>query len=143
AEEVFEAYPELFRCVACNACTKICPMDVQVMDYISATKQGDFERAMRLSFDCIQCGLCTTRCMGELPQYHIAQMVRRIHGTRLAPVSRHCNEMVARIAENAFAERMTALKACDENQLRDLYKARENEPELAEETWEPKDKKDL
>ncbi|KAF0122526.1 MAG: 4Fe-4S ferredoxin [bacterium] len=54
-EEVYKKYPELFRCVACNACTKVCPMDISVMDYISAIKQGDFEKATELSFDCIQC----------------------------------------------------------------------------------------
>ena len=26
-EEVFKLYPELFRCVACNACTKACPQN--------------------------------------------------------------------------------------------------------------------
>ena len=61
AEEVFAAYPELFRCLACNACTKVCPMDVQVMDYIAAIKRGDLDLAAEISFDCIQCGLCATR----------------------------------------------------------------------------------
>ncbi|MFX1503850.1 MAG: 4Fe-4S dicluster domain-containing protein, partial [Promethearchaeota archaeon] len=57
AESIFALYPELFRCVACNNCTKACPMEVEVMDYISALKQGDIAKAARLSFDCIQCGL--------------------------------------------------------------------------------------
>ena len=34
AETIYQLYPELFRCVACNACTKVCPMDVEVLDYI-------------------------------------------------------------------------------------------------------------
>ncbi len=29
-------YPEVFRCVACNTCTKACPQDLEVMDYIQA-----------------------------------------------------------------------------------------------------------
>lgn len=140
AEEVFAAYPELFRCMACNACTKVCPMDVQVMDYIAAIKRGDLERATELSFDCIQCGLCTTRCMGELPQYHIAQMVRRMQGGRLAPHAEHCDAMVERIAGGEFTERLASLKAMSEEELKGLYRARENEPEMAEEIWEPEDK---
>ena len=140
AEDVFEAYPELFRCVACNACTKVCPMDVQVMDYIAAIKRGDLEKATDLSFDCIQCGLCTTRCMGELPQYHIAQMVRRIAGARLAPVSKHCDEMVDQIKGGRYKEHLAKLKEMGEDELKELYKARENEPALAEEMWEPKEK---
>ena len=142
-EEVFEVYPELFRCVACNACTKVCPMDVPVMDYIAAVKRGDFEKATELSFDCIQCGLCATRCMGELAQYHIAQMVRRIRGARLAPPSKHCEEMVKRIKEGYYKEALAGLKAADESTLKELYKARENEPELADEYWTPEDKTHL
>jgi succinate dehydrogenase/fumarate reductase-like Fe-S protein len=142
AEDVFEAYPELFRCVACNACTKVCPMDVPVMDYIAAIKRGDFEKATELSFDCIQCGLCATRCMGEMAQYHVAQMVRRIRGARLAPPSKHCDEMVANIKEGAFNDRLNELKTMSEDELKTLYKAkaRENEPDLAEEFWAPEDK---
>ncbi len=139
-EEVFEAYPELFRCVACNACTKVCPMDVPVMDYIAAIKRGDLEKATELSFDCIQCGLCATRCMGELAQYHIAQMVRRIRGAKLAPPARHCDEMVARIKEGKYRESLAKLMATGEEELKTLYKARENEPDLADETWAPEDK---
>jgi len=36
AETIHALYPELFRCVACNNCTKACPMGVEVLDYISA-----------------------------------------------------------------------------------------------------------
>ena len=140
AEEVFAAYPELFRCVACNACTKVCPMDVPVMDYIAAIKQGDLEKATELSFDCIQCGLCATRCMGELAQYHIAQMVRRLRGAHLAPPSEHCDEMVKNIKDGAYTDRLAKLKATDEDGLKELYKARENEPDLADEFWAPEDK---
>lgn len=139
-EEVFEVYPELFRCVACNACTKVCPMDVPVMDYIAAIKRGDFQKATELSFDCIQCGLCASRCMGELAQYHIAQMVRRIRGAKLAPPSGHCDEMVERIRSGAYKESLAALKTAGEEELKTLYKARENEPDFADETWTPKDK---
>ncbi|MHC4778936.1 MAG: 4Fe-4S dicluster domain-containing protein [Planctomycetota bacterium] len=143
AEDVFEAYPELFRCLACNACTKVCPMDVQVMDYIAAIKRGDLEGAMELSFDCIQCGLCTTRCMGELPQYHIAQMVRRIVGSKLSPRAEHCDEMASRIAKGEFDGCLSELQGLDEDELKDLYKARENEPVMGEEMWEPQEKKFL
>jgi len=136
-EDVFKAYPEMFRCVACNACTKVCPMDVPVMDYISAVKQGNFKKAAELSFDCIQCGLCATRCMAEMAQYHIAQMVRRIAGARLSPNSDHCDEMVADIKAGKHEGRLTEMKGMSEDQLKEIYVNRSMEPAMADEFWKP------
>lgn len=138
-EEIFELYPELFRCVACNACTKVCPMDVEVMDYISALKRGDIKRAAELSFDCIQCGLCSSRCMGELPQYHIAQLARRINGAYLTPEAEHLKTMVANIQAGRYAECLNDLKVMDEERLKKIYTDREMEPATAGEDWAPKE----
>ncbi len=137
AESIYQLYPELFRCVACNACTKICPMDVQVLDYISALKRGDLEAATRISFDCIQCGLCASRCMGELPQYHIAQLARRLHGGKLAPRAEHLRQVVESIAAGKFADVMEELKALPVDELRKLYTERELEPAMSDEQWRP------
>jgi len=138
-EQLFELYPELFRCVACNACTKVCPMDVQVMDYIAALKRGDIKAAAELSFDCIQCGLCASRCMGELPQYHIAQLARRLNGAYLTPRAEHLKTMVANIQDGRYTECLDKLKATDEEALKKLYTEREMEPASAGEDWTPKE----
>ena len=152
AEEVHAAYPELFRCLACNACTKVCPMDVQVMDYISAIKQGNLDRAAELSFDCIQCGLCATRCMGEMAQYHIAQMVRRIRGRFIALPSEHCDKQVEAIKTGYYDEAIKAVMALgtidpfddstnteDIRKLKTLYNERESESHAVEDAWKPQD----
>ncbi len=136
-EAVAALYPELFRCVACNSCTKVCPMDVQVMDYISAIKRGDIESAMRLSFDCIQCGICASRCMGELPQYHIAQLVRRLYGGKLAPKTPHLEKMVEQIASGYYQEKLAELKKMPLDDLKKLYSERLQEPHQAPEDWKP------
>jgi Fe-S oxidoreductase len=138
-EDVFALYPELFRCVACNACTKVCPMDVEVLDYVSALKQGDIRKAGELSFDCIQCGLCASRCFAEMPQYHIAQLARRLNGAYLTPRAEHLKTMVANIRGGRFAEGLSELKAMDEENLRKTYTDREMEPATAGEDWTPKD----
>jgi len=138
-EDVFELYPELFRCVACNACTKVCPMDVQVMDYIAALKQGDIKKAAEISFDCIQCGLCASRCMGELPQYHIAQLARRLNGAYLTPKAEHLATMVANIEAGRFSDCLGTLKTMAEGDLKKTYSAREMEPATAGDDWTPKD----
>lgn len=139
ATEVHKLYPELFRCVACNACTKVCPMDVQVMDYVAAIKQGNLAKANELSFDCIQCGLCTSRCMAEMAQYHIAQMVRRIHGSKIAPRSDHLQRMVESIDEGQFDQGLDELKSMDEETMKGVYQNRQMEPHMSEEDWKPED----
>lgn len=142
-EDVFALYPELFRCVACNQCTKICPMDVEVMDYIAALKRGDLKAAAEISFDCIQCGLCASRCMGELPQYHIAQLARRLNGAYLTPQAEHLKTMVANIDAGRFDEGLASLKAMDVEMLKSTYSDREMEPAVAGEDWTPKDNGNL
>jgi formate hydrogenlyase subunit 6/NADH:ubiquinone oxidoreductase subunit I len=142
-EEIFKLYPEVFRCVACNACSKICPMDVQVMDAVAAIKKGDIAQAAALSFDCIQCGLCASRCMGELPQYHIFQLARRLYGSKITPRAEHLSEQVKTIEEGKFDSMLKEIMGTKTEDLKTLYKEREIEPEMAEEDWEPKDKDHL
>jgi succinate dehydrogenase/fumarate reductase-like Fe-S protein len=136
-ETVYQLYPELFRCVACNACTKVCPMDVEVLDYISALKRGDIAAATEISFDCIQCGLCASRCMGEMAQYHIAQLARRLHGGKLAPRAGHLEKMCADIESGAFSDELTTLKTMGLDELKELYTEREMEPHMGDEDWTP------
>lgn len=138
-EEVHTLYPEVFRCVACNACTKVCPMDVQVMDYVAAVKRGDLRAAAEISFDCIQCGLCASRCMAEMPQYHIGQLARRLNGAYLTPRAEHLATMVANIEAGRYSDCLSGLKASDENSLKQLYQEREMEPATAGEDWTPKE----
>jgi len=143
AEEVWAAYPELFRCVACNACTKICPNEVETMDYIALIKRGDLEGAAETSFECIQCGLCTSRCMGELPQYHIAQMVRRLVGSQVLPRAQHNRDQVSFIREDKYAALMNELEAMEKDAWVELYKERQWEPGAEGEQWRPESKKGL
>ena len=144
AESIHALYPELFRCVACNNCTKACPMDVEVLDYISAIKQGDIEKAAILSKDCIQCGLCASRCMGELPQYHIAQLVRRMFGKYIQPRAAHLKNRVEEINSGKYDGMLEDLMTMDKEKLEKLYVEREREPDMAEPgNWMPEDSRYL
>ena len=143
AEAIQQLYPELFRCVACNACTKICPMDVQVLDYVSALKRGDLAAAAEISFDCIQCGLCASRCFGEIPQYHIAQLARRLHGGKIKPRSEHMARMVEDVSAGKYDGMIDELKKMDADALRDAYTCREMEPAMSEEGWTPDNREGL
>ncbi|MCL0035908.1 4Fe-4S dicluster domain-containing protein [Dehalococcoidia bacterium] len=138
-EEIYKLYPKLFRCVACNACTKVCPMKIEVMDVMALLKQGNISRAVELSFDCIQCGLCASRCFGELPQYHIIQLARRLYGARIAPRSRHLPEANEAVKQGRYEEPLRKLMSMGENELQKLYQEREIEPWEAEDDWCPQE----
>jgi succinate dehydrogenase/fumarate reductase-like Fe-S protein len=139
AESIQRYYPEIFRCVACNTCTKSCPMDIEVMDYISAAIRGDIALASRLSFDCIQCGLCTARCPGELPQYHIAQLARRLNGRYVTPPAAHLKQRVEQIESGRYEKPLRDLMQLEPKELKRLYVEREYEPDVADEFWAPAD----
>jgi formate hydrogenlyase subunit 6/NADH:ubiquinone oxidoreductase subunit I len=140
AEAIHALYPEIFRCVACNLCTKACPMEVKVMDYIAALKQGNIEKAARISFDCIQCGLCASRCMGEIPQYHVAQLARRIFAKFIQPRFEHLVSRVKEIESGKYDQMLDELTKMDHESLKKIYVEREREPDLSTlGAWKPKE----
>jgi hypothetical protein len=75
--------------------------------------------------------------MGELPQYHIAQLARRIYGSKLVPRAQHLAEAVEAVKNDKYQEMFDKLIKYDVQQLTDIYKAREMEPEMADEDWTP------
>jgi formate hydrogenlyase subunit 6/NADH:ubiquinone oxidoreductase subunit I len=130
-------YPEVFKCVSCNTCTKSCPMDIEVMDYVNAIMRGDIEKTARLSFDCIMCGLCTSRCPAEISHYNAAILARRIYGKLLAPKARHLTDQVKEIQAGRYDEDLEELREMGTEVLGMLYTDREIEPQMADETWRP------
>ncbi len=139
-ETLVKTYPELLRCLQCNTCTKSCPMEIEVMDYIAAAMRGDIARLAELSFDCVMCGLCTARCPAEICQYNIAILGRRLYGKYIAPKADHLASMVQAVKKGKYERVLRELMGTDEETLKDLYNRREIEPEQADEEWTPKDK---
>ncbi|MDP8221864.1 MAG: 4Fe-4S dicluster domain-containing protein [Candidatus Lernaella stagnicola] len=132
-------YPDLYKCMGCNTCTKSCPMEIPVMEYISAVIRGDLREAARLSFDCVMCGLCAARCPAELKQYHIAELARRLVGVHLMPRSKHLAEQTERIRIGTFDDSLDELVKMEDAGLRKLYVQREMQPQEENPNWKPKD----
>jgi len=124
---LLQYYPEIARCVSCNTCTKACPQDIEVMDYVQAALRGDIARTAALSFDCIQCGLCTMRCPADIKHYHMAQMARRIYGRYLSPVPNHLEERLREIEEGVCDIELGKLMAMNKEELGMAYAARVRE----------------
>jgi ferredoxin len=129
AEQVIKLYPEIFRCVSCNTCTKICPQDIEVMNYVNAALRGDISKTADLSFDCIMCGLCAARCPSEIVQYNVGILCRRLYGRHVAPPARHLEDRVAEVDEGKFDSALDDLIKADEKKLRKLYNERDIEPQ--------------
>lgn len=124
-------YPELMRCLQCNSCTRACPQDLPVIDMIAAAMRGDIATAADLSFDCIMCGLCATRCPAEIVQYHVAILARRLYGTHIAPKSKQLQERLQEIERGRYDRELEELAKTSTDKLMELYKNREIEPEEA------------
>lgn len=133
-------YPEIFKCVGCGTCTRSCPMDIDVMDYISKAIRGDIAGAAELSFDCVMCGLCTARCPAEEVQYNVAILTRRLYGRHIVPQAKHLKKAIKNIEEGKLEKAIKQLMKMDRKELEKVFNDREIEPDMAEEFWEPVDK---
>ena len=133
-------YPEVFKCVGCGTCTRSCPMDIDVLGYISKAIQGDVAAVAEGSFDCVMCGLCAARCPAEEVQYNIAILARRLYARHLVPKAQHLAKAVQAIEGKAFDKALQELKKKSTDELKKIYKALETEPDIADEFWVPQDK---
>jgi Fe-S-cluster-containing hydrogenase component 2 len=120
-----EHYPEISRCLSCNTCTKACPQDIMVMDYVQAALRGDAETCAKLSFDCIGCGLCAVRCPAEIVPYNIGQLARRLHARYIDGPSQHVLDKVKEVEEGRFDAEIEAMKRMDKETLQEKYETRE------------------
>jgi len=122
-----EVYPETFRCVSCNTCTKACPQDLEVMDYIQAIIRGDIAQAADLSFDCIMCGLCAARCPAEIVQYNVAVLARRLYGKYLSKKGEYLKSRLKEIKEHKYDKEIEEFMHMDRESLSKKYYARDIE----------------
>ncbi|MDD5297141.1 MAG: 4Fe-4S dicluster domain-containing protein [Rhodocyclaceae bacterium] len=124
---IAQTYPVVFRCVACNTCTKSCPQGLQVMDYVQAAKRGDIAQVMDLSFYCVACGLCMLRCPAEITQPLVATLAKRLYGRHLRKESRELAERVRQVEDGSFDPEYAELMAMSREALSQRYYARDME----------------
>jgi formate hydrogenlyase subunit 6/NADH:ubiquinone oxidoreductase subunit I len=123
-EEILKRYPEIARCLCCNTCKKACPQDLEVMDYIQAALRGDIEKAAKLSFECIMCGLCVSRCPAEIVHYNVGVLCRRLYSKYLVLEAGDLAKRVEEIAAGKFVKEIEELVHMDKENLRKLYAER-------------------
>lgn len=124
-----QLFPEIFRCVACNTCTKACPQNLEVMEYIQAAIRGDIAKVMDLSFDCLCCGLCSIRCPAEIVHYNVGLLAKRLYGRYLAPRSQELELRLQEIRLGKYNNEYKKLMKMSREELKKLYYARDIEEE--------------
>ncbi|MBN1756635.1 4Fe-4S dicluster domain-containing protein [bacterium] len=124
---ILKYYPEVAKCVSCNTCTKACPQDIEVMDYVQAALRGNYEKVAETSFDCIRCGLCAMRCPAEIVQYDIGQLGRRMYGRYGMDKPDHLKIRLKELEEKKFDPELDKLEKATKEELVKFYAARERE----------------
>ena len=124
---MMQLYPEIYSCIGCNACTKSCTQELNVMQYIAYAQRGEYEKAAEESFDCVMCGVCSSRCPAGISHPQVALLTRRLTGKYLAPQTEH---LINRVAELVRGDCKAALEAIMNTPLEEqkhLYNNREIE----------------
>ena len=124
---MMQLYPEIYACVGCNACTKSCTQELNVMQYIAYAQRGDFEKCAEESFDCVMCGVCSSRCPAGISHPQVAMLARRINGKYLAPGCGHLEDRVKEIKDGDFNELIEALMQKPVSEMKELYNNRDIE----------------
>ena len=130
-------YPEIYRCLQCNTCTRVCPMEIQVMDYIAMAIRGEIESVATLSFQCIMCGACAAKCPAEISQPNVALLARRIYGRHILSIPVSLYQRISEIEKGRYNRVLEKLTQMHEEELIKVYTLREQEPQESKE-WVPK-----
>ncbi len=120
-------YPEIFRCVSCNTCTKACPQDLEVMDYINAAMRGDIETVMDLSFDCLSCGMCAIRCPAEITHFNVGMLAKRLYGKYLNKKSEQLEKRIKETLGGKFDKEFKKFMKMKKAEIKKKYYERDIE----------------
>ena len=124
---MMQLYPEIYSCIGCNACTKACTQELNVMQYIAYAQRGEYEKAAEESFDCVMCGVCSSRCPAGISHPQVALLTRRLTGKYLAPETQHLIDRVAEIDRGDCKAALEAIMNTPLEEQKHLYNNREIE----------------
>ncbi len=126
-DELLEIYPEVKKCIGCNSCTKICPQDLEVMRIMQKVGKGDIPATAQLSFDCIMCGLCASRCPAGIAPYNVFILARRLYGRYHLSVPSYLGERQEEIEQGKYKDEIKKMMALKPEKLKECYALREME----------------
>ena len=124
---MMQLYPEIYKCIGCNACTKACTQQLNVMQYIAHAQRGEFEKCAELSFDCVMCGVCSSRCPAGISHPQVALLARRLTGKYIRPEAEHLTKRVKEIEDGECKALIEAIMAKPLEEIKEMYNNREIE----------------
>ena len=124
---MMQLYPEIYSCIGCNASTKACTQELNVMQYIAYAQRGEYEKCAEESFDCVMCGVCSSRCPAGISHPQVAMLARRLNGKYLAPKTEHLANRVEEINKGELEELIQNLMNKPLEAIKELYNTRDIE----------------
>ena len=97
------------------------------MQYIAYAQRGEYEKCAEESFDCVMCGLCSSRCPAGISHPQVAMLARRLNGKYLAPHCDHLDARIQEINEGKYEALLEALMDKPLAEMQELYNHRDIE----------------
>jgi heterodisulfide reductase subunit C len=125
---MMQLYPEIYKCIGCSACTKSCTQELDVMQYIAYAQRGEYEKCAEVSFDCVMCGICSSRCPAGISHPQVGVLARRLTAKYVAPKAEHLERRVRAIENGELDALLNDFMNKPLEDLKALYNNREIEP---------------
>ena len=82
------------------------------------------KKCAELSFDCVGCNICASRCPAQITHSAVGLLARRLTAKYIEPPCAHLEERVAEIKSGRFDADLAKLKALPAEALQKMYNAR-------------------
>ena len=97
------------------------------MQYIAYAQRGEYEKCAEESFDCVMCGVCSSRCPAGISHPQVAVLARRLTGKYIAPECQHLIDRVSEIDAGNCEAAIQAIMQKPLEEIKELYNHREIE----------------
>ena len=124
---MMQLYPEIYSCIGCNACTKSCAQELKTMQYIAYAQRAEYAKCAKESFDCVMCGICSSRCPAGISHPQVGLLARRLYGKYIASESKHLENRVVEVDNGCYEALVEELMNRPIDEIKELYNTREIE----------------